>query len=205
MMDISGLPEGSLGRIQPISNTSAAALQIQFQPLVEATERKSPGYERALEKINYFILRWHEIMENEPIPVDLCKHCGGRILEFLYTRKDGRQAIRRQCFVVDPQTLDFMDPEDMKVNVKRSFSFGEETRMMKYGQAKKEFLKQSPSYWDPAPTVDVQKQLEAQTEMAEEREAKMQEEEQAREEESAATEHERQLELKKPAPSEGEE
>jgi hypothetical protein len=67
-----------------------------------ATERKSPGYERALEKINYFILRWHEIMENEPIPVDLCKHCGGRILEFLYTRKDGRQAIRRQCFVVDP-------------------------------------------------------------------------------------------------------
>lgn len=72
MFDLSGLPEGSLGRIQPISNTSAAALQVQFQPLIETTERKAPGYERGIEEINYYILRYWQLLTKQMFPIDLC-------------------------------------------------------------------------------------------------------------------------------------
>jgi hypothetical protein len=40
----SGIPEGSLGMQQPISNTSAAALQFQFLPLTEITRLKRLTY-----------------------------------------------------------------------------------------------------------------------------------------------------------------
>ncbi len=208
MFDLAGIPEGSLGRIQSISNTSSAALQVQFQPLIEAIERKAPNYERGIEKINYFILRYWELMRGERFPVDLCKHCGGRIISFQEKTEDGRTIIRKKCYLVNPQTLELMHPDEVKVNVKRQHSFGQETRLMPFGRAKKEFLQRSASYWDPAPMVDLQKEAEAKAEMAEQRAAEEQQkqlelsEAQAssgfeREQQGADAEHQRALELEK--------
>lgn len=164
VLDISGVPDGSLGRTQPISNTSGAALAVQFQPLVEATERKAPEYEHGFEKINYFILRTHQLVERIDLPVDLCRCCGGRIIET--PTDDGKK--KRKCYLIDPQTLDFMNPDDVEVSLKRKFSYGVETRKLPYSRMKKEFLKESVSYWDPAPKKDLQAEAEEKHAVAQE-------------------------------------
>ena len=155
MFDLAGLPEGSLGRTQPISNTSAAALQVQFQPLVEATERKLPSFKKGLEQVNYLILRYYQLATGISFPVDLCKHCGGRIVE---VQEDG--VSKRQCFTIDPQTLQFLSPEDVQVSIKRKYSFGSETRKVPFSQALREHKKASSSFWDPEPEVDLQEKAE---------------------------------------------
>lgn len=167
MLDISNVPEGSFGRIQNISNTSAAALQVQFQPLVEATKRKQDNLIAGIQKINYFILRFHQIIEKQSYPVDLCKNCGGRIVTFKTTLQDGREVLKRRCYMIDPQTLDFMKPEDVKVNITIEHSFGNEVRMMPFGLVKGKWGKKHPSYWDPDPMVDKEKEAEARKEKAE--------------------------------------
>lgn len=160
IFDLSGVPEGSLGRIQSISNTSAAALQVQFQPLIEAIQRKAPEYERGIERINYFILRYWELENQEKLPTNLCKHCGGQVIEFKETLRDGRTRTRRKCYLVNPDNFDLMHPDDVKVSVKREFSFGSETRMMPFAQAKKESNTIGASYWDPQPMKDKKKEAE---------------------------------------------
>jgi hypothetical protein len=165
MMDVSSIPEGSLGRIQPVSNTSAAALQVQFQPLVEAIERKKASFQLAVEKINYFILRFDQLVNGTSYPVDICKNCGGRIIEVEDSPKGNVIPLRKgrkkkKCYLIDPQTLDFMDPDDVLVKWRRKFSFGVETKEMKYGDVKETFLKESASYWDPAPKVDLEEKAQ---------------------------------------------
>lgn len=167
LFDISGIPEGSLGRLQNISNTSAAALQVQFQPLIEATDRKKPTYKAGLQKINYFILRWWQIAKRVSFPVDLCEHCGGRIVE----KKDEKGLITRRCYMVHPQTMEFMKPDDVQITFKRQLSFGTETRKMTFRQVKEEFLKKSASFWDPQEETD----LEEEAEEDRERQQKVQE------------------------------
>lgn len=199
MMDLAGLPEGSLGRIQSISNTSAAALEVQFQPLIEATQRKRPNYERGIEQINYFILRYYQLVKNQMFPVDLCRHCGGRIVEFIITDSKGKETRKKKCYLIDPQTLEFMKPDDVKVKVKRQYSFGVETREMPYGRVKAEYGKKSASYWDPDDMVDLQD--EANKAKAEQ-EAQVEEANEQLEGQAEA-EHSREMELveaKKPPP-----
>jgi len=156
MLDLSGVPEQALGRGQPISNTSAAALQVGFGPLVEDSERKQPNYRKGFKEINYFILRWSQLAEKTTYPIDLCKKCGGRIVEV--QGRDGTK--KRKCYLVDPQTLKFMSPDDVIVSMRRQYSFGSETRKLPYSRVKEEHLKKSTSYWDPEKPVDLQKQAE---------------------------------------------
>ena len=49
------------------------------------------------------------------------------------TLQDGREVMKRRCYMIDPQTLDFMKPDDVKVNVTIEHSFGNEVRMMPFG------------------------------------------------------------------------
>lgn len=81
MHELSDTPEGALGAMQPISNTSGVALHIQYQPLIGKTKRKKAQYEPGFEQINYFILRIGMVKGLVNLPFDLCKHCGGRIVE----------------------------------------------------------------------------------------------------------------------------
>lgn len=150
LLEISGIPEGSLGTQQPISNTSGVALHTQYQPLVEKTNRKKAFYEPGMQDINYFILRHMELVDPSfRLPTDLCKHCGGRIVEFAPERPGLRG--KRKCYMIDKQTFDYMKPEEVKIRIVRQFSFGNKIDEVAYAQAKAEFGKVGASFWDPAP------------------------------------------------------
>lgn len=150
MFDISGVPEGSLGRQQQISNTGEAALLIQFGPLVEATGRKSPNYEQGIEKLNRLILLYRQVIRGRKYPIDICGNCGGRVTE---KYEDGSDVPVRRCFHVNKQTMDFLSPDDYLVNWRREMSFGSDLVQMRYGDVKKLMSgeKPTPSYWDPKP------------------------------------------------------
>lgn len=196
MLDIANVPEGAFGKIQSISNTSGAALQVQFQPLVEATARKQANYIAGIQKLNYFILRLDQIANKRTYPVDLCRSCGGRIVTFKMKLTDGREVLKRKCYMVDPQTLDFMKPDDVKINITIEHSFGNEVKLMPFGLVKKRWGKTSPSFWDPEPMVDKEKEMKARKELAE----KKAEEMKAESAEAGGAAHAKAVELKGTAP-----
>lgn len=57
MHELSDVPENALGKLQAISNTSAAALQITYQPLIQQANLKALTYGEGITKINLMILR----------------------------------------------------------------------------------------------------------------------------------------------------
>lgn len=57
MHELSDVPENALGKIQAISNTSAAALQITYQPLIQQANLKALTYGEGIAQINSMILR----------------------------------------------------------------------------------------------------------------------------------------------------
>lgn len=63
MHEVSGVPEATLGQMQPISNTSGVALHIQYQPLLEKLRIKRATYGKGIQKINKLILKLLEIKE----------------------------------------------------------------------------------------------------------------------------------------------
>ena len=57
MHELSDVPENALGKIQAISNTSAAALQITYHPLMQQANIKATTYGEGIAKVNSMILR----------------------------------------------------------------------------------------------------------------------------------------------------
>ena len=55
--ELSDVPENALGKIQAISNTSAAALQITYHPLMQQANIKAMTYGEGIIKVNSMILR----------------------------------------------------------------------------------------------------------------------------------------------------
>lgn len=55
MHEIADVPENSLGRLQHISNTSAAALQVTYQPLIQQADLKWICYGEGIAEINRMI------------------------------------------------------------------------------------------------------------------------------------------------------
>jgi len=55
--EISNTPENSLGSIQEISNTSAAALEVTYLPLIEKTRRKYTTYGSSIVQANEIVLQ----------------------------------------------------------------------------------------------------------------------------------------------------
>ena len=157
--ELSDIPEGSLGATQPVSNTSGVALHIQYQPLIEKTDRKKANYEPGFEQINYFILRIGQVKGLISLPFDVCKQCGGRIVEidsgavtqvwspeveaFVAT-----PVRKKRCYHVDRQTMEFTDPDEMRVKFWREYGFGHEIREMPYGKILGEIAAQGRSFWD---------------------------------------------------------
>jgi len=64
--EMSNVPEATLGQMQPISNTSAAALHVQYMPLVERMKLKRLTYGRGLERTNRLILKILETKKKIP-------------------------------------------------------------------------------------------------------------------------------------------
>lgn len=65
MHELSDVPENALGKIQAISNTSAAALQITYHPLVQQANLKAMTYGEGITKVNNMILRILEVEDPE--------------------------------------------------------------------------------------------------------------------------------------------
>ena len=51
MHDLSGVPEEVLSKVQHISNTSAAALQMLYQPIIQVSDNKAVGYGKGFAEI----------------------------------------------------------------------------------------------------------------------------------------------------------
>lgn len=157
MMEISELPENALGGQQGISNTSGVALQMQFRPIVERIQRKKPSFELGLSQINYFILRWKQVLDGLRLPYGFCKNCGGRIVEVQVTDRKGKPRLDRfgknvtklRCFQADPMTGEFTEPDDMRVKFVRQFSFGSEIQESEKWRVAAMMLNARASFWDP--------------------------------------------------------
>lgn len=63
MHELSDVPENALGKIQAISNTSAAALQITYHPLIQQANIKALTYGEGITKVNSMILRMLQVMD----------------------------------------------------------------------------------------------------------------------------------------------
>ena len=61
MHELSDVPENALGKIQAISNTSAAALQITYHPLVQQANVKAMTYGEGITEINSMILQMLQV------------------------------------------------------------------------------------------------------------------------------------------------
>lgn len=164
MHELSDTPEGALGAMQPISNTSGVALHMMYQPLIGKTKRKKDQYEPGLEQVNYFILRIGMTQGQINLPFDLCKHCGGRIIEVATGQKtmmwsDVSQGyeevpiLTKRCYHIDKQTLEFVVPEEMRLKWWRQYGFGSEIREMRLKDIHAEITdeKRQRSYWDYTP------------------------------------------------------
>jgi hypothetical protein len=172
--ELSDTPEGALGAMQPISNTSGVALHMMYQPLIGKTKRKKAQFEPGFEQINYFIMRIGMVKGLLNLPFDVCKHCGGRIIETeVMDAKTGQQKLTRiwnpetqsfdkiplrkkRCFHIDKQTMEYTDPYEMRVKYWRQYGFGAELRDMPMRQVVEEITAQQRSFWDYTVVQDEQ-------------------------------------------------
>ena len=65
MHELSDVPENALGKIQAISNTSAAALQITYHPLMQQANIKAMTYGEGIVEVNSMILKILSIKDPE--------------------------------------------------------------------------------------------------------------------------------------------
>lgn len=130
-----------------ISNTSGVALQLMYQPIVDKTKRKSSEYEKGFALVNYYILRVAQTMGLISLPFDLCKNCGGRVVERL---EPNTQRLIRKCYMIHPEDYSWMSPEDVEVINIRQHSFGFEVKESPMSQIQSEHMQIGASAWDPA-------------------------------------------------------
>ena len=149
MFDVANIPETSLGRTQTVADTHAAALEVAYQPLVEATRRKASNYSRGFERINYFILRYWQLANKKSLPLNMCKHCGGQILRVGRKDDDGNEYVEEKCYRVNPHNLELLRVEDIPVPVLVESSYGSEVKMVPWRKAKELYGKSHASFWDP--------------------------------------------------------
>lgn len=71
LFETGNVPEETMGSVQAVSNTSGSALHIQYQPLVERTQRKQVTYGHGLMQINRIILRFYEAVGVLELPEDV--------------------------------------------------------------------------------------------------------------------------------------
>lgn len=65
MHELSDVPENALGKIQAISNTSAAALQITYHPLIQQANLKAATYGEGITKVCSMMLRIMKVEDPE--------------------------------------------------------------------------------------------------------------------------------------------
>lgn len=148
MFEMAAVPLKALGADMAVSNTSAAALEVQYQVLLEFVRRKHGPYALGYQRLAYLILRYEEMVDPRfRLPHGLCKNCSGRILNVT----DDRGNEFRRCYRIDPRTYDLQDPKDVPVPYVRHNSTGPALAKAPLAQAQDEQGVKNPSTFDPAP------------------------------------------------------
>lgn len=68
MHEAAGVPEESMGALQDVSNTSGAALHLQYLPLMERIQKKQICYGKGLRRLNGIILKFYEAVGAIELP-----------------------------------------------------------------------------------------------------------------------------------------
>jgi len=71
--ELSQVPENTLGKFQPISNTSGVALHMLYLPLIEKTEIKRMTYGKGFQELNRLILMLRSIKEQVKVSLSPTK------------------------------------------------------------------------------------------------------------------------------------
>ncbi len=65
ILELSGTPPQALGTIQPLSNTTGVAMQLQYLPMIEKRDVKVEAYGEGIEAVNRLIIRTTEVADAE--------------------------------------------------------------------------------------------------------------------------------------------
>lgn len=160
MHEIGDIPEGALGQMQAISNTSGVALHMQYGPILGRRQRKLATYEPGLARINYFILRIGALKGLIKTPFDICEKCGGKILLIDNNKMEKRwntetkkyddvKVLEKKCVRINKNTLEIERPEEVKVKIWREYGFGGELKSVTLAEAN-QIADGKKSYWDYA-------------------------------------------------------
>lgn len=160
MHEIGDVPEGALGQMQAISNTSGVALHMQYGPMLDRRQRKMPSFVEGLTKINYFILRIGALKGLVKTPFDLCEKCGGKILLVDNGRKerkwntttkqfDSVTVLDKKCVKINNNTLEPLRVDEVRLKIWREYGFGGELKSVTLKDAN-EIAAGKVSYWDYA-------------------------------------------------------
>lgn len=106
MHEMTGVPEGALGKSQPISNTSGVALSIQFQPLMNRYHQKIVQYAHGLERINELILRTLAIKEPETFTLNPDSDTMPKPDQLVILDPNDPETYRTYCHFPPPLPLD---------------------------------------------------------------------------------------------------
>lgn len=72
MFELGSMPEIAFGKKQNVSNTSAAALQILYQPLIDLADDKSVAYGEGLQKLHEMTVRMYKVsIPNHPMAANV--------------------------------------------------------------------------------------------------------------------------------------
>lgn len=154
---LAGVPEGLAGGQVAISNTSGIAVQMFYQPVNMKTSAKRAQMEPAMERINYFFLRYAAVYGDYNPPYDLCS-CGGRIVEVetgkeistwdpissTYVTTPER---KKKCYRVDPQTLEFQTPKEVVVKALLNYGVASHVREVPYAEVQTKAAEGKKSFW----------------------------------------------------------
>lgn len=72
MHDLSGVPEEVLSKVQHISNTSASALQMLYQPIIQVSDKKGVSYGEGIKELHKkTLILYHKVLKTHPLYVKL--------------------------------------------------------------------------------------------------------------------------------------
>jgi len=106
MHEMTGVPEGALGKSQPISNTSGVALSIQFQPLMNRYHQKIVQYAHGLERVNELVLRTLAVKEPDTFILDLNTDTMPKPEQLVQLDPNDPETYRTYCHFPPPLPLD---------------------------------------------------------------------------------------------------
>jgi hypothetical protein len=105
MHELTGVPEGALGDVQPISNTSGVALAIQYQPMMQRYNHKKMTYSALLRRVNELVIMTIALKEPLELQYDPSYDPSGGLRDYQQPVLDVDDPITYQTVIHFPPPL----------------------------------------------------------------------------------------------------